>query len=210
MKRIIIYIGMLISTLACTQNRQVVRSGDLLFMAGESSPMSGAIVSATGDQGAINFSHVGIALMQNGADSVLEATTEGGVQVIPLTDFLNRAARIGGKPAVVAMRLQDTTGVGQAIERARGFLGQPYDYSYRPDNGKQYCSELVWESYRTADGGHRFAARAMNFRAVDGSMPAFWEKLFGKLGEAVPEGVPGTNPNDLSKDAQLREIYRWY
>ena len=108
------------------------------------------------------------------------------------------------------MRLRDTTGTAQALERARERLGLPYDYSFRPDNGKLYCSELVWECYRRLDGSPRFPARPMNFRAPDGSMPAFWTELFERLGEQIPEGVPGTNPNDMARDPQLDEVGRWF
>lgn len=114
--------------------------------------MTGAITAATGENGRLNFSHVGIAVVKNGADSVLEATTNGGVRLTALPEFLARSAKIGGRPTVVAMRLKDTAGVSEAVRRARSHLGLPYDYSFRPDNGKFYCSELVWECYRTNDG----------------------------------------------------------
>ena len=123
---------------------------------------------------------------------------------------LDGSARIGGRPAAVAMRLRDTAGLAASLRRAFGFLGLPYDCSFRPDNGKLYCSELVWESYRTPDGRRRFPARPMNFRAADGSMPAFWTELFERLGEAIPEGEPGTNPNDMAHDPQLYEVGRWF
>ena len=86
----------------------------------------------------------------------------------------------------------------------------PYDYSFRPDNGKFYCSELVWECYRTSDGSPIFTAHPMNFRAEDGTLPQFWTELFARRGESVPEGVPGTNPNDMSQERTLREVYRWF
>ena len=101
-------------------------------------------------------------------------------------------------------------GTAQALERARERLGLPYDYSFRPDNGKLYCSELVWECYSRPDGSPRFPARPMNFRAPDGSMPAFWTELFERLGKQIPEGVPGTNPNDMARDPQLDEVGRWF
>lgn len=50
----------------------------------------------------------------------------------------------------------------------------------------------------------------MSFRDAEGQMPAFWVELFAKLGETVPEGVPGTNPNDLSRDEQLVEVHRYF
>lgn len=208
--RSLLYIGMLFYAAACGRTTPCLRPGDLLFQAGKDSEMTGAISSATGKESELNFTHVGIVVPGAGADSVLEATSDGGVRLTALTDFLARSARIDNRPAVVAMRLRDTTGVAAAVTRARTFIGQPYDYSFRPDNGRLYCSELVWESYRAADGTPLFTARPMNFRAADGSMPSFWTELFDRLGEAVPEGVPGTNPNDLAEDPQLIETGRWF
>ena len=208
--RSLLYIGMLFSAISCGRTVPTLQPGDLLFQVGKTSEMTGAITDATGENGRLNFSHVGIAIPGGGADSVLEATSDGGVRLTPLAEFLDRSARIGGRPAVVAMRLRDTTGVAAAIARARTFVGQPYDYSFRPDNGRLYCSELVWESYLAPDGSRLFAAQPMNFRAADGSMPPFWTALFEELGEEIPEGVPGTNPNDMAHDPQLKEVARYY
>jgi len=108
------------------------------------------------------------------------------------------------------MRLKDTAGIAAAVRRARSFLGVPYDYSYRPGREKLYCSELVWESYRAEDGTPLFTARPMNFRAADGTMPQFWTELFAKAGEEIPEGVPGTNPNDMARESILECAGRYY
>ncbi|WP_289182009.1 YiiX/YebB-like N1pC/P60 family cysteine hydrolase [Alistipes sp. UBA6068] len=209
MRTLILYIGILAGT-ACTQQREQLRSGDLLFQVGRESAMSGAIMAATGKSEEVKFTHVGIAVISSRADSVLEATSDGGVRMTALSDFLNKSARLNGRPVVVAKRLKDTAGIAAAVARARTFLGQPYDYSFRPDNGKLYCSELVWESYLDPDGRRLFPAQPMNFRAADGSMPPFWNELFAKLGEEIPEGLPGTNPNDMSRDTLLTEVFRWF
>ena len=209
MRTLILYIGILAGA-ACTQQREQLRTGDLLFQAGSESAMSSAIAAATGRDEALKFTHVGIAVIGDRADSVLEATSNGGVRMTALDEFLVKSARTKGRPLVIAKRLKDTTGVAASVCRARCFMGQPYDYSYRPDNGRMYCSELVWESYLAPDGRHIFPARPMNFRAADGSMPRFWTELFGRLGEEIPEGVPGTNPNDMARDSALTEICRWF
>ena len=112
MKQALIYIGMLLLAISCGQNRDRLHTGDLLFQAGKNTEMTGAITAATGEEGPLNFSHVGIAVTGNGADSVLEATTDGGVRLTLLEEFLGRSAKIGGRPAVVAMRLKDTAGIG--------------------------------------------------------------------------------------------------
>ena len=154
----------------CGRNIPALESGDLLFQAGKGTEMAGAIAAATGAARQIDYTHVGIALCANGADSVLEASTEG-VRTVALKDFLAEAGSIHGRPAVVAMRLRDTCGLAASLLRAHNCLGLPYDYSFRPDNGRLYCSELVWESYRRTDGTPIFPARPMNFRAADGTMP---------------------------------------
>ena len=210
MKQALIYIGMLLLAISCGRNRDRLHSGDLLFQAGKNTEMTGAITAATGEEGPLNFSHVGIAVTGNGADSVLEATTDGGVRLTLLEEFLGRSAQIGGRPAVVAMRLKDTAGIAAAVRRARCLLGVPYDYSYRPGREKLYCSELVWESYRAEDGSPLFTARPMNFRAADGTLPQFWADLFDRLGEPVPEGLPGTNPNDMAREELLEEVHRYF
>ncbi len=217
---LILYIGILLFT-ACThrQDSPMLHTGDLLFQCGTGT-MTEAIVDATGRSERLNFTHVGIVLHARtsgsyprqgcATDSVLEATTEGGVRIVPLEKFLARSARIDDRPAIVAMRLRDTTGVAASVARARKALGASYDYSFRPDNGRYYCSELVYETYLRPDGTHCFTARPMNFRASDGTMPRYWQELFERLGEPIPEGLPGTNPNDLSQESSLYEIRRWF
>lgn len=206
----LLYIGVFFGLFACGRPAEPLRSGDLLFQVGQESAMSGAIAAATGQNEELKFTHVGIAVIGERADSVLEATSDGGVRMTALDEFLSKSARSDGRPVVIAMRLKDTAGVAAAVARARTFLGQPYDYSFRPGNSRMYCSELVWESFRTPDSGPIFPARPMNFRAADGSMPPFWTELFARLGEEIPEGVPGTNPNDMARDTLLTEVFRWF
>jgi len=46
----------------------------------------------------------------------------------------------------------------------------------------------------------------MNWLAPDGTMPPYWEWLFGQLGMAVPQGVPGTNPRQMSQSECLQDV----
>lgn len=210
MKKSLLYIGILFGAFGCHRPIKELRTGDLLFQVGRKSDISSAIAAATGDEVPIPFTHVGIAICCPGADSVLEATSPDGVRMTALDEFLDKSARTDDRPLAVAMRLKDTTGTAAAVIRACTRIGQPYDYSYRPDNGKMYCSELIWVSYRRPDGSPIFPARPMNFRAADGSMPQFWVELFEKSGEEIPEGIPGTNPADMSRDSSLKEVFRWF
>ena len=62
------------------------------------------------------------------------------------------------------------------------------------------------KSYLDASGEQVFTSEPMNFLAPDGTMPPYWEWLFGKLGMDVPQGVPGTNPQSMSQSGVLSEI----
>ncbi len=73
-----------------------------------------------------------------------------------------------------------------------------------------YCSELIYESYRLDDGRALFSARPMNFRDADGNLPDFWRTLFEESGDPIPEGVPGTNPHELSKESVLTEVWHGF
>lgn len=33
---------------------------------------------------------------------------------------------------------------------------------------------------------------------------------FARLGEPVPEGLPGTNPNDMAREEILEEVHRYF
>ena len=88
----------------------------------------------------------------------------------------------------------------------RAEVGRGYDLSFLPDNEEQYCSELVWNSYLKHDGGHIFTAAPMNFKSADGSYPEYWVWLFSRIGMPIPQGVEGTNPNDMARTPILKPV----
>lgn len=192
---------------AFTQNLQ---TGDLLFQIKGSSDFSNAISSATYECNDIDFAHVAILYVLEGNNWVIEAEPKNGVRIVSYEDFLLNSPKVGDKPGVVVKRLAFDFPIYDTIINASKFLDQPYDWWYLPDNGKIYCSELIYECYKYADGTHIFSTQPMNFRNKDGSMPEFWENLYKSLGVPVPEGIPGTNPNDLSKSDSLIEVYRFF
>lgn len=187
------------------------KNGDLIFQAQGSSNFSDAIATATGMSDSLTYVHVGIVLKDSSQNiNVIEASPVYGVRIIPVDTFINLSPRYYGKPYVTIKRVNKDIPLDRIIENAMNFLGQPYDWYYMPDNGMIYCSELVYESFLDNNGNKIFQAKPMNFRASDGTMPAFWTELYKKLGVEVPEGIPGTNPNDLSNDPQLIEVYRFF
>ena len=185
-----------------------VKTGDLIFVGEGKGDFSKAISESTGEEGdTVKFVHVGIIeVEESGEVYVIEASPEEGVREIALEKFMEEVPKVNGEPIIAIKRITKDYPVSETIERAKSHLGEPYDWWYLKDNGKMYCSELVYESYIDEDGEYIFEAQPMNFRGPDGSMPQFWIELFDELKEPIPEGKPGTNPNDMAREECLRTL----
>lgn len=203
----IIYIGILMSSSGCTTCEKGLQNGDLIFESVGKSAAAKAIDAATAHANEESFSHVAIIEVAKDGVYVIEAASENGVQRITLDEFLAEATHDeSGNPAVTVMRLNRKYDTAAFIANAKQYIGEPYDHYFMPDNGRMYCSELVYESYRDKNGDPIFTARPMNFRAADGSMPEYWVELFESLGEPIPQGVLGTNPNDMAHEPILERL----
>ncbi len=203
----IIYIGILLLTGGCSTVENGLRNGDLIFESVGDSAAAKAIDAATAPVGEESFSHVAIIEVAEDGIYVIEAASDSGVQRITLDEFLDAATHDeSGNPAVTVMRLDREYDTATFIANAKRHIGEPYDRYFMPGNGRMYCSELVYESYRDENGNPIFTARPMNFRAADGTMPEYWVELFESLGEQIPQGVPGTNPNDMAREKCLERV----
>ena len=118
--RSLLYIGILLCGFSCARNAPCLHPGDLLFQVGETSEMTGAITAATGKERQLNYSHVGIAVRSRGVDSVLEATSDGGVRVTALGDGRRGSDRAGAKIHRTALRLLVPTGQRQDVLQRTG------------------------------------------------------------------------------------------
>ena len=171
---------------------------NLLFFS-DTAGMSGAVRASTGQ-----YSHV--ALVESVGDTVwiIDATPQYGVARRP---FVYNPG--DSQPFPDVYEIDGAFNEYDVLERARSFIGQPYDHAFRPDNRALYCSELIYEcflnDYEDKGDNHFFEAKPMNWRDADGKIPLYWKKHFKKLGIPVPEGVPGTNPTDLSRSPLLKK-----
>lgn len=201
MNRIPIVIALLAFTACGHPARVNLQTGDLLFVGScdeDPGSMDEAISSATG-----NLTHVAIVEVDaDGRTWVIDATPKRGVYRYPLDTLIqdNPGATF------LVKRLRDTSGVSRFVDNARRFIGEPYDLTFLPENEAHYCSELVRDAYRRQDGSFLFEDKPMNFLAPDGSMPPYWEALFERLDMPVPQGIPGTNPQDMSASPLLETV----
>ena len=114
-----------------------VREGDVIFQTSQSQ-QSPLIQIATRSK----ISHCGIIVMKNGKPYVLE--TLKTLVVTPLDKFIARGE--GGKYWLKRSNKEN-------IKIKYGsYLGKPYDLAFKFDNGKFYCSELIYDIYNNQLG----------------------------------------------------------
>ena len=182
-------------------------TGDLIFIH-DTTGMGHAIQSATAwDSLQPAFTHVAITQCTDSGVYVFDATPSLGVARRTLRDFCLSFYDTNSDYGFTSMAKYYSVEVpydtATLLKRLQAFVGQPYDPYFLPDNGRLYCSELVYECFFDTSGNHLFPLQPMNFYASDGTLPAYWQHHFDSLGTAVPQNVPGTNPNDMSRSPIL-------
>ncbi len=180
--------------------RVKLKTGDLLFREAVSETLSQAIDEVTQTGKETHFSHMG--LVETSGDSiwVLHATPENGSCRVSLHEFMHPAS---GLAKVVAYRLkrpwQKT--IPSAMERAEKMLGKPYNNHYRLTDTAYYCADFV---YRAFEPDSVFELKPMTFKDPQtDEFSAGWVDYYGKLGMAIPEGLPGCNPNGMAASEKL-------
>lgn len=181
-------------------NSLEIKSGDLVFVDDTSSNLSKAINDVTKKEGNSNYTHVGICVLENNEVFVYHADPQKNVVKEPLTTFLNDR-----KKATVHLYRMDEISKNQlknGFAIAEKMIGKSYDYAYRNDNDKIYCSELIYEMFKQDTV---FKMNPMTFKDIKtGEFHKNWIEHYQKLGVEIPEGELGCNPNDMSKNRNLR------
>ena len=212
MKKTVFILAVLLLAIGCGSGNTRLQNGDLIFVGlpygydAETGSMDAAISSATGEEGGLNLIHVAIAEVKGDSTWIIDATIRHGVDRHPLDTFLRDFTLPDGSYPEFIVKRAKGINANAAVERAKTYCGRGYDVRFLPDNEELYCSELVQVSYLDAKGEPVFQSEPMNWLAPDGTMPAYWEWLFGQLGMEVPQGLPGTNPQRMSQAAVLVDV----
>ena len=187
--------------------------GDLVFIAGKGSRFEQAVQAVTSGRNGIEFTHVGIVQRVEDGTFIWEAVPSGGVRRVSLQMFLADAAEIDGRPAAVVMRLKEGAAgpFSDILKRLEDLAGKPYDELFIPGNDAYYCSELLQSVFLDKAGHRIFPSAPMSFNDKEtGELSPLWRTYFEQRGAPVPQGVPGTNPGDMSKSPMLYEVYRFF
>ncbi|MDR1846795.1 MAG: hypothetical protein LBR17_01590 [Bacteroidales bacterium] len=203
MYRFIVAVCFILLLFGCNEEGVSIKEGDLLFQANEPSQLTKAIEGAGVGYNGLTFSHVGIICIDNSDTNVIEAVPEKGVVITPLQKYLSQSAKKqDGTPFVYVARLlpEYENLIDDAITRAKSLEGKPYDSVFLPDNDAYYCSELVYSVFLDRNGNPIFESAPMSFKnKITNEFYPAWVEFFSHLNMPIPEGVIGTNPNDMSR-----------
>lgn len=214
MHRYLLFISLTLVLSSCAKNEFKLETGDLLFTVGiENSEFVNAIKTSTASNAETPFSHVGIVSIEYNTTYVIEATSPEGVVKTLLRDFIAKTAMNNDKPVMAVGRLKGEYNytISSAIEKANLLLGKPYDYAYDETNDSYYCSELVRYAFKDSTNSFIFPAVAMSFKNKEsGETESYWISHYQDLNQPIPEGLPGTNPVDMSKTKQIEIVHYYY
>ena len=118
---------------ASTETIEDVREGDVIFQTSQSkqSPLIKIGTRST-------ITHCGIIVMRNGQPYVLET-----LRTLVLTSLDKFVARGKGGKYWLKRSKEENIKIKYAH-----YLGIPYDLEFKFDNGKFYCSELIYDIYK--------------------------------------------------------------
>ncbi len=189
------------------------KSGDFLFQDLDCGGLCDAIEKVTPALNGKHFSHIGLVCQINDSSYVVEAIG-ADVHLTKVNEFINRNKDAQKRPKIVVMRLkQEYTKLTQtATLFALKQLGKLYDDPFIYDNGKYYCSELLYDAFKAANGNQPFfELQPMTFIDPDTKQTfAAWTEYYHGLNTEIPEGKLGCNPGGIANSGKLEFVTSLY
>lgn len=179
-------------------------TGDLIFT--QIGSPENAISAVTEGYCGARVNHVGIVVESPLGIFVLEAFPPE-VRLTNIKVYLNRSRDANGNPRYILARLKPEYKhlLPEAISYGLKQRDIPYDHLYLAGKAALYCSKLIIEMFKHANGGMPFFKETpMSFRYIEtGEIHEYWIKHYDYFGMDVPEEEPGSNPGEISKDEKL-------
>lgn len=189
------------------------RNGDLLFQDIDCGRLCEAIETVTPALNGKHFSHMGMVCITGDSVYVIEAIGKD-VHLTHIDTFLYRQLDSHNNPKIVVGRLKaayehlNATALDFALQQR----GKPYDDIFIYNNGKYYCSELIYDAYKAANGGEAFFSLSpMTFKdPTTGKTFEAWDEYYQTLEMTIPEGEPGCNPGSIAGSNRIDVVVSFY
>ena len=144
----------LFTTVSCSRPDAIeLKEGDIVFQTSKSS-QSKYIIAATRSP----WSHCGIIIEKPDGLYVLEA-----ISTVSLTPYQQWVERGRGQRVGVKRYTEEPIKI-----KYTKYMGKPYDLAFKFDNGKWYCSELVYDIYKRQLGVELCQPRPVSDYATTG------------------------------------------
>jgi Orthopoxvirus protein of unknown function (DUF830). len=180
----------------------LVKEGDIVFQHLNGGELGRAIDKVTYGYRGKDYNHCGMVVRVGDSLKVVEAIGKN-VHLSTIKEFQGRCA----KNDLLIGRLQPkySSLITKAEKAALAYQGVPYDDYFEMDNGRLYCSELIYEAFKMANNGKPFfVLKPMTFKDPDtGRLFPSWVEYYKNLNFPIPQGKPGINPGLLSRSSKL-------
>jgi hypothetical protein len=198
---------------ACKQKPEPkVQVGDMFFQQIECGPLCDAINKVTDGLHGKDYNHCAL-VVPLAQDSLVVIEAIGSqVHYTSLDTFF---ARVGDTKDslknTLHMRLKAPYKplIAAASANSKQYLGQPYDDIFLLNNNKMYCSEVIYEAFKSANKEQPlFDCQPMTYK--DPETKEFfppWVDYFKSYQAAIPEGELGINPGLISRSNKLEEVH---
>ncbi len=177
----------------------LLQEGDIVF-SGSAAGQGAALRAAT----ASRFTHCGVVFEKDGRFMVLEAVQP--VRVTTLTAFIARS----DPDAFTARRLKsavDPAAWRKARAWAAAQIGRDYDATFRWDDQRFYCSELVWKIYQRCGVELCPPRRFRDYQLHHPEVQEIITRRYGSI-DALPADEKVVAPSDLAASPLLGEVPR--
>lgn len=180
-----------------------LKTGDLLFQKMNCGELCEAIHAVTEGYNGNDFSHLGLVYIQNDSVFVIEAAGNA-VRKVTLEQFSKNTQNT---MLIGRVKSKYKKVIPQVISFSNQQIGISYDDDYLYDNGKYYCSELIYDAFLGAYGKPFFELKPMTFKKPNSNdfFPA-WVEYYKNIGIEIPEGKPGCNPGGISTSDKIKII----
>ncbi len=181
-----------------------MNNGDLIFT--QIGASANAISSVTEGYRGARVNHVGVVVDNPFGKYVLEAYYPE-VRLTNITTHIKRSRDHQYSPRYMLGRLKRDHQqlISEAIKYGLAQRDIPYDHLYLTGESALYCSELIVDMFKHAnEGSEFFQEKPMSFRDTEtGEVHEEWKSYYEYFGMPVPQGEPGSNPGDMSKDDRI-------